>query len=304
MIERAKKQLTELINKIKSHSELGKILFISEIKEGQYNVFSEIKRNREGVKLIIYYGKKGFKVQLQGDKTSILYKEVDEHLFGLTLSLGTNEIDEPENYIGVDESGKGDYFGPLVIGGFVLTEKNISQLLQLKIRDSKLLTDNEIRFLASKIKNQFKGSFTTVQINPKRYNELYDEFKNLNQLLAWGHARCIENLLETNDAAIAICDQFGNTSTIKNALLEKGKKIELRQSFRAEKFLAVAAASIIARNNFINWIETTSKELKIEIPKGASDAVQTTAKKILGIHGLEKLSSLVKLHFKTSKSLF
>jgi len=303
MIERAKKQLTELINKIKSNPEFEKDLFISEIKEGQYNVFSEIKRNREWIKLIIYYGKKGYKAQLQGDKTSNLFKEVDEHLFGLTLSLMNNEIDEPESYIGVDESGKGDYFGPLVIGGFVVNEKNRNQLINLKIRDSKLLDDKEIKFLASKIKNHFNGNYSIVQINPKRYNELYDKFRNLNQLLAWGHARCIENLLTNNDTTIAICDQFGNESSIKNALLEKGKKIELRQSFRAEKFLAVAAASILARNNFINWIETTSKELKIEIPKGAGEIVKETAIKIIDLYGKEKLNELIKLHFKTSKSV-
>ncbi|MBM4175648.1 MAG: ribonuclease HIII [Ignavibacteria bacterium] len=304
MIERAKKQLADLIQKVELNHELAKDLFISEIKEGQYNVFVEISRNRDWVKLIIYYGKKGFKLQIQGDKTSKLFKDIDENIFGLNLFPPADEIQEPGSYIGVDESGKGDFFGPLVIGGFVINEKIKSQLINLKIRDSKLLSDSEIRFLAVKIRSQFKENYSTVQINPKRYNELYSKFKNLNQLLAWGHARCIENLLTNNDTTIAICDQFGNESSIKNALLEKGKKIELRQSFRAEKFLGVAAASILARDSFINWIELKSRELKIAIPKGASEIVKTTAKKILEKYGAEKLSGLVKLHFKTSKSLF
>jgi ribonuclease HIII len=303
MIERAKKQLADLIHKIESNAELVKDLYISEIKEGQYNVFAEITRNREWIKLMIYYGKKGFKSQIQGDKTSKLYKDIDENLFVLNLFPNSDKIDEPESYIGVDESGKGDFFGPLVIGGFTVNQENRSQLIKLKIRDSKLLSDNEIKFLASKIKNHFGGYFTTVQINPKRYNELYNEFKNLNRLLAWGHARCIENLLESNDIHIAVCDQFGNQNYIKSALLEKGKKVELRQSFRAEKFLAVAAASILSRDNFIRWIETKSKELKIEIPKGAGEIVQVVARKVLDVYGKDALSELTKSHFKITRSI-
>lgn len=303
MIERAKKQLTDLITKIQSNKELSNNLTISEIKEGQYAVFTEISRKKEWIKLIIFYGKKGFKSQIQGDKTSKLYKEINETLFGLTLSLVGEELNEPERYIGVDESGKGDYFGPLVIAGFLLNDKNKSQLLGLKIRDSKLLSDNEVKYLAEKIKDQFEGYFSIVQINPKKYNELYGKIKNLNHLLAWGHSRCIENLLVLHEIDTAICDQFGNQSYIKNALLEKGKKIVLHQSFRAEKFLGVAAASILARNNFINWIEAKSKELKIKIPKGSGASVPTIAKKIVDNYGREVLNELTKSHFKTTASI-
>lgn len=304
MIERAKKQLTELTAKIQSNKKLSIDLIISEIKEGQYNVFTEISRKKEWIKLIIFYGKKGFKSQIQGDKTSKLYKDIDETLFGLTLSLGRDELNEPKKYIGVDESGKGDFFGPLVIAGFLLNDKNKSQLLGLKIRDSKLLSDNEVKYLAEKIKDQFEGYFSIVQINPKKYNELYGKIKNLNHLLAWGHSRCIENLLALHEVDTAICDQFGDQSFIKSALLEKGKKIELHQSFRAEKFLGVAAASILARNNFISWIEAKSKELKIVIPKGSGASVPAIAKKIVDNYGKEVLSELTKTHFKTTKSIF
>lgn len=303
MITRAKKQLTDLITKIQSNKELSNNLTISEIKEGQYAVFTEISRKKEWVKLIIFYGKKGFKSQIQGDKTSKLYKEINETLFGLTLSLVSEELNEPKKYIGVDESGKGDYFGPLVIAGFLLNDKNKSQLLELKIRDSKLLTDHEIKYLAKKIKDQFNGYFSIVQINPKKYNELYGKIKNLNHLLAWGHSRCIENLLALHEIDKAICDQFGDQRFIKSALLEKGKKIELHQSFRAEKFLGVAAASILARNNFINWIEAKSKELKIKIPKGSGANVPTIAKKMVDIYGREVLNELTKSHFKTTASI-
>lgn len=130
---------------------------------------------------------------------------------------------EPENYIGVDESGKGDFFGPLIIAGFYVNPEISEELRKLQIKDSKELSDEKVSQLANRIIENFKNYFSIVQIYPKKYNELYSKIRNLNSLLAWGHARCIENILMKYRVPLAICDQFGNESYIKKSSNERRK---------------------------------------------------------------------------------
>lgn len=206
---------------------------------------------------------------------------------------------EPVNYIGVDESGKGDFFGPLIIAGFYVNPEISEELRKLQIKDSKELSDEKVSQLANRIIENFKNYFSIVQIYPKKYNELYSKIRNLNSLLAWGHARCIENILMKYRVPLAICDQFGNESYIKKALMKEGKQIELIQTPKAERFIGVAAASILARNYFIEWINKTEKKLGIKIPKGANQKVKEAAKIIEDRFGKEALYEYVKAHFKT-----
>ncbi len=147
--------------------------------------------------------------------------------------------------IGIDESGKGDYFGPLVIAAVFVTPTTQTDLSLMQVRDSKKLSDGRVREMAPDIRLLCPHSI--VAIGPQRYNELYTKIRNLNRLLAWGHARALENLLQQVDCSLAIADQFGDEQLILNALQEKGKQIRLVQRTKAESDLAVAAASILAR---------------------------------------------------------
>ena len=99
----------------------------------------------------------------------------------------------PAEYIGTDESGKGDYFGPLVIAGVYIGPENRTHLENLNILESKRIADNRAITLAEQIKKISPNS--VVVIGPEKYNELYTKMRNLNKLLAWGHARVIENVL-------------------------------------------------------------------------------------------------------------
>jgi len=130
---------------------------------------------------------------------------------------------------------------------------------------------------------------------------MYGEFRNLNRLLAWGHARVIENLLEARpDCPRALSDQFGNPALIKRALLAKGRGIELEQRTKAESDLAVAAASILAREAFINWLQVNGRKLQKELPRGVSAIVKDTARGLVAAHGPEVLGKVAKMHFKTA----
>ena len=121
------------------------------------------------------------------------------------------------SHIGTDESGKGDFFGPLVIAGVLVDEKSAKIFTDLGIKDSKKLSDKKMLVMAAEIKKNAPHSI--IAISNGKYNELYANIKNLNKLLAWGHARAIENTLNSNTCEYALSDKFGDESVIKNALM-------------------------------------------------------------------------------------
>ncbi|OYT21815.1 MAG: ribonuclease HIII [Nitrospira sp. UW-LDO-01] len=204
--------------------------------------------------------------------------------------------------IGIDESGKGDYFGPLVIAAVFVDATTQGELRLMEVRDSKKISDGRVLEMAPDIKTICPHS--VIAIGPQKYNELYAKIKNLNRLLAWGHAKALENLLERGvTCERAISDQFGDERLILNVLQEKGQKITLEQRPRAESDLAVAAASILARAEFLIRLKRLSSEVGTTLPKGASPAVELAAKMVVKKHGQDRLGTIAKLHFKTTKAV-
>jgi len=201
--------------------------------------------------------------------------------------------------IGIDESGKGDYFGPLVIAGVYVSSEQEEQLRDLGVRDSKAITDKKAAMLARQIRELCP--FTIVAIGPERYNSLHSSFKNLNKLLAWGHARAIENLLEKVSCDRVVADQFGDKRFLNNALMGKGRTVTLIQKPRAEEEIAVAAASVIARAEFLRRLQELSTRYGVSLPKGASDLVISAGKEFVKRHGTSELGQVAKLHFRTTE---
>lgn len=200
-------------------------------------------------------------------------------------------------HIGTDESGKGDFFGPLVIAGVFVNDKNKKLFEDIGIRDSKTLKDDKILKMALEI--QKHAPFSVIAISNSKYNELYSKFKNLNKLLAWGHATVIENILEKTDCKMALSDKFGDESLILNALKTKGKKITLEQRVRGESDIAVAAASVLARANFVNKMLYMEKFYGLKFSKGCNDIVKKQAQDFVLKYGKERLKEVCKTHFKT-----
>jgi len=204
-------------------------------------------------------------------------------------------------WIGSDEAGKGDYFGPLVIAGVLVDNTLVKSLEELGVKDSKRLSDNSVKELANKIKKMCLCSVVTI--GPTKYNELYNKIRNLNRLLAWGHSRAIENILDREECDYALADQFGDEKFIIAALMEKGKGIRVKQEIRAESDIGVAAASILARAEFVHRLATLSVKYGMDFPKGASPAVIETGKEFVRRYGKERLKEVAKIHFKTTKSV-
>ena len=203
--------------------------------------------------------------------------------------------------IGVDESGKGDFFGPLCVAAVFASGEKVHRLVELGVKDSKLLNDTLIRKIAKQIRGEFQHSI--IPISPFKYNELYDKFHNLNSLLAWGHATAIENLSMLSGCKCVIIDQFAHESVVQNALKRKKLEVALVQKHRAEADVVVAAASILARASFLEGMDKLSQEVGIELPKGASSKTIDVGKALVAKWGKEVLSKVSKQHFKTTQQI-
>ncbi len=279
---------------------------VSMHKEINYGIQFEIKKEDEKGLYRIYQSKKGIKhdlSQLRSDKLKSLFIEgkvdgqanEDNDTDKKTKSKETKLKDY--DLIGVDESGKGDLFGPLVIASVYVDYESYKKLYNLEVKDSKTIDDVKILKLSKLIKSICE--YSVVKIRNDKYNELYDKIKNLNKLLAWGHARAIENLLNKVDCDTVLSDKFGKEELIKNRLMEKGQNINLHQQTKAESNLAVAAASIIARAEFVKELDNINKEYNIRFPKGISHITIERGKEFVKKYGKEELFKVAKLHFKT-----
>jgi ribonuclease HIII len=250
------------------------------------------------------------KLVVQGKGTQEFVEFVLEPEILKEARLGYEAVLNPELLmprLGVDESGKGDFFGPLCVAGVYVNESVVKAWKDSGIRDSKnISSDRKIKELAELIRETPGCVSVPVVIGNEAYNRLYQKMKSVNTLLAWGHARVIENLMGQKHRmnpppARAISDQFAsNKETVAKALMPLGRAIELVQKHRAEEDLAVAAASILARHEFVTRLAGLEKQFGMEFPRGASAAVDAAAKEFIARHGVENLPKVAKMHFRTA----
>lgn len=246
------------------------------------------------------------KLVIQGKGTTDFIQFYLEPCLLEEARLGYEHIHNPsmlDARIGVDESGKGDFFGPLVVAGVYLDSTTAMAMHELGVRDSKAISsDKKIGELAEVIRATAK--WDVLAIGNEAYNRLQAKMGSVNSLLGWGHARVIENMLaKVPTASKAISDQFGNKRIIEQALMERGKKIELVQRHKAESDLAVAAASILARDEFVRRLRMLGKSVGVALPKGASAAVEAAARELVAKHGGAALAKVAKMHFRTSQKV-
>lgn len=250
------------------------------------------------------------KLVLQGKGTQEFVEFVLEPQVLQEVKLGYETILNPELLaprIGVDESGKGDFFGPLCVAGVYINESVIKRWEDAGIRDSKVIgSDKKIAELAKIIRETPGCVSTVVPIGNEAYNRLYGTIRSVNRMLAWGHARVIENLMglryQMNPPPVrAISDQFAHDkAVVGKALMQMGREIELVQRHKAEEDLAVAAASILARNEFVSRLAAMEKRYEMKLPKGASAAVDAAAKAFIARFGVQELPKAAKMHFRTA----
>ena len=259
-------------------------------------------------KLNVTVYEKGPKVLVQGKETEDFVRFTLEPLILGEAKLGYEEVNEPEMFephFGVDESGKGDFFGPLVIAGVYTDAASTRALLDAGVMDSKRITSSAKIAKLSKIIRSTSGVvYEVVSIGPEKYNEMYSSFKNLNRLLAWGHAKVIHLLADqVPDCPRALSDQFARKEVLERELARHGVNVQLQQRTKGESDVAVAAASILARERFVSWIDQSSERSGVDIPLGAGPHVLGAARALVDAHGEGILPKVAKMHFKTTKEV-
>ncbi len=205
--------------------------------------------------------------------------------------------------IGSDETGKGDYFGPLVITACYATPDSTKELEELGVADSKTLDDNRARRLGAGIERLV--DFETVVLEPEEYNRRYAEVGNLNILLADLHGTAIGALHErhTDDVEVLVVDRFAKAGHVESALQQRGIGTRLVEVPRAERHLVVAAASIVARVAFLDGLAMCSDACGTDLHKGAGSPVDAAARRVVEIGGRALLQKVAKLHFKNTEKI-
>jgi len=269
--------------------------------------YAQFAAEKEKTNIVFY---ESGKLVVQGKGTQEFTEFVLEPEILKEARLGYEAVLNPELLaprLGVDESGKGDFFGPLCIAGVYVNGAVVNAWKDAGIKDSKnISSDRRIKELAELIRSTPGCVTSVVPIGNEAYNRLYAKMRSVNTLLAWGHARVIENLMGQKDKMTpppvrAISDQFASSKeTVAKALMSLGRGIELVQKHRAEEDLAVAAASILARNEFVTRLGDMEKQFEMPLPKGASASVDAAAKAFIVRHGIENLSRVAKMHFRTA----
>ena len=269
--------------------------------------YAHYAAEKEKTNLVFY---QSGKLVVQGKGTREFIEFVLEPQILKEARLGYEAVLNPELLLprlGVDESGKGDFFGPLCIAGVYVNETVVKAWADSGIRDSKnISSDKRIRELAERIRDTPGCVSTVVPIGNEAYNRLYLKMRSVNAMLAWGHARVIENLMAQRHRmspapARAISDQFASSKdVVAKALMSLGREIELVQKHKAEEDLAVAAASILARHEFVTRLGALEKQFDVRLPRGASAAVDAAAKEFISRHTVENLPKVAKMHFRTA----
>lgn len=279
------------------------------LKEGNYAPASVehtiIAADTRDCRIALY---KSGKCLVQGKAAEDFVMYVLEPLVLMEARVGYDEVLTPEVFrphMGVDESGKGDFFGPMVVCAAYADHDLVVTMKEMNVRDSKLITtDKAATDLAKELRKLLKDKYTIITIGPAAYNRLYSKMRSVNTILAWAHARAIENLLaKVPSCPMAISDQFGSKSQVEKALMKQGRGIKLVQRHKAESDPAVAAASILARAAFLDSLKQLAARYSQPFPKGASVAVKERAAQLVGKKGPSVLLEVAKCHFKTTDAV-
>lgn len=278
-----------------------------------------ISSSAEKANINVYAGKKGISFVV-GGAGGMLKEELTAICEGRQLSctVGDNKggaepaweavgfegcHDFDGSWIGCDESGKGDVFGPLVTAAVRVDLDTARQLTQMGIKDSKLLSDSKIAVLAGSIRELCPHRYVETALLPADYNARYQEFRarglNLNHLLAAAHAENLEGMLAAEPCRFALIDQFAADTVLSSCLQPLGRTITVRQIVRGERNVAVAAASILARDRFVTTMAELSARFAVRLPKGAGAGVKAAIREFVALYGRDHLKHVGKLHFKT-----
>ncbi|MEK9773033.1 MAG: ribonuclease HIII [Opitutae bacterium] len=253
----------------------------------------------DGVKVVAY---ESGKLVVQGAKTEDFVSNILEPEITGEFLLGYEEVNNPEwfePHAGLDESGKGDLFGPVVSACVVADGEMVRKWMESGIRDSKTITDGAILKMAKLIKETKGVVVRTAYTGMLKYNELYEKFgQNLNKLLAWLHGRSLLDALEVRQPKWGLLDQFSKQPLVQQYV--KSDSFDLQMRTKAEDDPVVAAASIIARATWLEQMKKLEGLAGRSLPKGSGTQAKQAAMELFEQIGEQKMAEFCKLHFKTA----
>ncbi len=252
----------------------------------------------------VYYSKKkGLSVHVAGKDDLPEKSQVVRVFTPDKVQKQAESVEIEERYVGTDEAGKGDYFGSLVVAGFLWDTSVRDDLQNLKVTDSKRLSDQSIRKKVSFLYTKYKERIKVVEITPVKYNALYSKFgENINNLLGWSHARVIMDFHKDDDVKVAIVDKFGKESSV-NGALRGVDEMKIIQRPRAEEYMGVAAASIVARDRYNYRLKKLAEKYEIELTAGSGKRTINTGIAFAKKFGVEGLREVAKFHFRTTETI-
>ena len=298
------------------HHRISEVLDITKEKDINYGHQFVVELAQAKLTLNVYNGKKGLTYVFSGD--SALEKKVRELLGetkqsaagiggstrygeGIADAAGAEALPRGK-WAGSDESGKGDFFGPLVVSAVVVDDNTAVKLSAAGVKDCKLLSDKKILELEDTIKSTVVD-FSVLELKPKvynlRYNQVLAQGGKLNQLLGFGHVAALSQVLERNPVChAALIDQFTTSTVNVRELTKRFPQCIVKQQPKAESNLAVAAASVLARARFLRTMaELANAAGEAALPKGGGEGATACARKLAARLGKAELASFVKLHF-------
>lgn len=282
-------------------AKLSAELPIAAEKKINYGYQYTVKLAEAKLTLNIYNGKKGLNVVYSGD--SALAERAAALLEGRKAQAAAPVTFVTDGlWAGSDESGKGDFFGSLVVAAVVVDNTTADRLRAAGVKDCKLLTDKKILELEDIIKASVVD-YSVLELKPRVYNLRYEQVAaqggKLNQLLGYGHVAALSKVLEKHeDCHSALIDQFTTSMVNIRALKQRFPQCDVRQQPKAESNLAVAAASVLARAQFLHTMAALAAEAGVqELPKGGGAQATACARELAAKYGKEALRNYVKLHF-------
>ncbi|MBK8206889.1 MAG: ribonuclease HIII [Planctomycetes bacterium] len=263
--------------------------------------------DRSGRKAMLnaYSGKKGLSHVPGGKDAAALAADLG---MAAPVSGGLAEVTSGDPFklgtprVGGDESGKGDFFGPLVVAAYHLDAETELKLAGSGVTDSKSLTDSKIQKLAGLLDKTGRGA--VLSLMPREYNPAYRQTGNLNVLLAQMHGKCVNAIMKAHGAPRAVLiDQFARDGAVLAAAVAAPAGVKLVTRTKAESDLAVAAASVLARAAFVQGLKDLSHEFGTEFPPGAGGPVLQAGRAFVRLFSKAQLVNVAKVHFKTTEQL-
>jgi ribonuclease HIII len=306
-----------IVFKVSENVKKKMIEYYKDVQRDKKPPYSIFQADEADTIITLYESGKAMFQGISADVDANIWVDLEKKLNNRNIDITENKKEKDKykdelNYyyslstVGSDEVGTGDYFGPIVVTASFVDKSNINLINELGVKDSKKLTDEKIKKIAPVLIKEIP--YVTFTLNNKDYNKYQKMGYNMNKIKAILHNKVlysITNKKEQYNYDKIVVDQFVYPRKYFEHIMEATEKVtNITFTTKAEsKCASVAVASIISRYIFLLKMDELSKELGMEIPKGAGNSADEVGIEIVKKYGIEKLETIAKLNFKNTDKI-